>query len=382
MRTECDAAVIGGGFFGCMTALELRRRYRHVVLLEQGDGLLRRASYHNQARVHHGYHYPRSLRTALRSRINFPRFVEQFAFCIERSFDAYYAVARHFSKVTARQFCNFFEYIHAPIERAPQAVRRLFNSDLVEDVFRVTEYAFDAIRLREWLRQRLLDAEVEVRLRTEANRLRVYAGGRLLLTTEATEGQTELLAREVFNCTYARINHLLAGSGLPLIPLQQELTEMALVRVPESLAHLGITVMCGPFFSLMPFPPRGLHSLTHVRYTPHAAWPEGTVGPGSPRPYTSAYAEMADHPRRSHYNWMVRDAARFLPLLNECRYEDSLWEIKTVLPRSEVDDSRPILFQRDHGLANLHCVLGAKIDNIFDLLDELHAPSHQERRSA
>jgi glycine/D-amino acid oxidase-like deaminating enzyme len=376
MRSECDAVVVGGGFFGCMTALELRRRCRHVVLLEQGEDLLLRASYHNQARVHHGYHYPRSLRTALRSRLNFPRFVEQFAFCIEQSFDKYYAVARQFSKVTARQFRSFFEHLRAPIERAPAAVRRLFNDDLVEEVFRVTEYAFDAVRLRDWLRQRLLDAEIEVHLQTEAVRVRAYAGGRLLLTMETPAGRTELLARELFNCTYAQINRLLAGSGLPLIPLKQELTEMALVHVPEPLVHMGITLMCGPFFSVMPFPARGLHSLSHVRYTPHASWPEGTDA------YRPAYGEMAGRPRNSHYAWMVRDAARFLPLLNECRYEDSLWEVKTVLPRSETDDSRPILFKRDHGLANLHCVLGAKIDNIFDLLDELNSAPRQGRRSA
>jgi hypothetical protein len=79
---------------------------------------------------------------------------------------------------------------------------------------------------------------------------------------------------------------------------------------------------------------------------------------------------------------MVRDATRFLPILNECRYVDSLWEIKSVLPRSEGDDSRPILFQHHHGLANLHCVLGAKIDNIFDLLEEMDDSPRQERRSA
>jgi glycine/D-amino acid oxidase-like deaminating enzyme len=359
-----------------MTALELRRRCRHVVLLEQGDDLLRRASYHNQARVHHGYHYPRSLRTALRSRVNFPRFVEQFAFCIERGFDTYYAVARQFSKVTARQFRNFFAHIQAPVEPAPAAVRRLFNGDLVEEVFRVTEYVFDAVRLREWLRRRLLEAEVEVRLRTEADRVRALAGGRLLLTTETPEGPAELLARAVFNCTYAQTNRLLAGSGLPLIPLKQELTEMALVRVPEPLRQMGVTLMCGPFFSVMPFPARGLHSLSHVRYTPHAAWTEGTGA------YRSASAELAERTRRSHFAWMVRDAARFLPLLRECCYEDSLWEIKTVLPRSEADDSRPILFRRDQGLANLHCVLGAKIDNVFDLLDELNSTPFSERRSA
>jgi glycine/D-amino acid oxidase-like deaminating enzyme len=375
MRTEYDAAVIGGGFFGCMTALELSRS-RRVVLLERGDDLLRRASYHNQARVHHGYHYPRSLRTALRSRINFPRFVREFEFCIERGFDKYYGIARQFSKVTARQFHNFFTQVRAPIERAPPSVRRLFNADLVEEVFRVTEYAFDATRLREWLRQRLLEAEVEVRLNTDASRVRRHGGGQLLLTTETPRGQAELTTSEVFNCTYAQINRLLAGSGLPLIPLKQELTEMALVSLPEPLAHLGITMMCGPFFSVMPFPARGLHSLSHVRYTPHATWTEGAVA------YHSAYAEMAERPQFSHFPWMVRDAARFVPLLRKCRHVDSLWEIKTILPRSEMDDSRPILFQRHHGLANLHCVLGAKIDNVFDLLEELNETPLQERRSA
>src|SRR5690349_23444259 len=127
MRSEQDAVVVGGGFFGCMTALELRRLSRQVVVLEQDADLLRRASYHNQARVHHGYHYPRSLRTALRSRINFPRFVREFEFCIESDFDKYYAVARQFSKVTARQFLSFFEHVGAPVERAPEAIRRLFN---------------------------------------------------------------------------------------------------------------------------------------------------------------------------------------------------------------------------------------------------------------
>jgi glycine/D-amino acid oxidase-like deaminating enzyme len=382
MRTERDAVVVGGGFFGCMAALELRRRYRHIVLLEQGDDLLRRASYHNQARVHHGYHYPRSMRTALRSRINFPRFVKRFDFCIDRSFDKYYAVARHFSKVTASQFRNFFDLVQAPLLPAPAAVWRLFNRELIEDVFRVTEFAFNADLLREGLRQQLLDVDVDIQLRTEALHVHAHTGNRLRITMRTAQGQTEMLSREVFNCTYANLNRLLLASDLPLIPLQQELTEMALVHVPEPLARVGITVMCGPFFSVMPFPPRALHSLSHVRYTPHAAWREGShqrsVGQAFPPDGKAGQLDI----RRSHFGWMLRDAARYLPILNECRYVDSLWEIKAVLPRSEHDDSRPILFRRHHGLPNLHCVLGAKIDNVFDLMEEMEGSPRHERRSA
>jgi hypothetical protein len=185
-----------------------------------------------------------------------------------------------------------------------------------------------------------------------------------------------LAAGEAFNCTYAGTNHILSASGLPLIALKQEWTEMAIVEVPAPLRRAGVTVMCGPFFSVMPFPPRGLHSLSHVRYTPHDAWQEG---PGIQPPSAE---EVRRRPRASSFAWMVHDAARYLPLLGQCRYVDSLWEVKAVLPRNEADDGRPILFRRDHGLANFHCVLGAKIDNVYDLLDELDGGPVEERRSA
>jgi hypothetical protein len=73
--------------------------------------------------------------------------------------------------------------------------------------------------------------------------------------------------------------------------------------------------------------------------------------------------------KKSNYTDMLNDARRYLPVLDESRYIDSIWEVKTVLPRSEVDDSRPILVKRDHGLAGLTCVMGSKIDNVYDMIE-------------
>ena len=147
-----DAIVIGGGFFGCSLALHLRRaRNARVAVLERERQPMQRASYVNQARVHNGYHYPRSILTGLRSRVNFPRFTEAFADCVYDEFDAYYAVGRKFSNVTAVQFRLFCERIGAPVAPAPKSVKQLFQDSLVEDVFRVTEYAFDSVKLKERL---------------------------------------------------------------------------------------------------------------------------------------------------------------------------------------------------------------------------------------
>lgn len=361
-----DAVVIGGGFFGCSLARHLHTFMDRVLLVEREGELLQRASYANQARVHNGYHYPRSLLTALRSRVNFDRFVADYAECVSDGFEKLYPIAASFSHVTASQFRIFCERIGAPIERASPERRALFDSDRVEDVFRVREFAFDAVKLRERVKRELREAGTEVRLRTEAAKLTPRKDDAIEVRLESAGAGDEVLARYVFNCTYARLNPILAASGLPTLPLKYELAEMALVEVPPELQGLGVTVMCGPFFSVMPFPSRGLHTFSHVRYTPHHAWQDLTDGL-----QRDPYLHLEGWPLRSNFERMLRDARRYLPALDGVRYVESLWEMKTVLPASEVDDSRPILFKVGHGLKNLICLMGGKIDNIYDVLHEV-----------
>lgn len=364
------ALVVGGGFFGAWIALDLARRGRSVVLLEREDGLCTRASYRNQARIHNGYHYPRSILTGLRSRVNSERFLAEFADCVDRDFTMYYAVARRFSNVTAAQFAAFCQRIRAPLRPAPARIRRLFDDDTIEEVFEADEWAFDAVRLGERMTQLLAEARVPVWTRCEATAVEPGPGGsgrvRVSATDRATGEGLVFGAEHVFHCAYAGLNDLRRRSGLELLALKQELTELVLVEVPDELRETGITVMCGPFFSCMPFPPRGLHSLSHVRYTPHAAWLDREVAEANELRFARA-------PRRSNAAFMIKDAERYLPLAARFEVRDSLWELKTVLPQSEGDDSRPILFKRDAGLAGLHCVLGGKIDNVYDMEREIDA---------
>ena len=93
-------------------------------MIEMRSQLLERASYANQARVHNGYHYPRSFLTGIRSRVNFPRFVDEYNDCIDRAFDSYYAVARRMSNVTASHssFSAAGSERHSNRHRPPSAI--------------------------------------------------------------------------------------------------------------------------------------------------------------------------------------------------------------------------------------------------------------------
>jgi glycine/D-amino acid oxidase-like deaminating enzyme len=356
--------IVGGGFFGCRIAVELARQGDSVMVVERDHSLMQRASYINQARVHGGYHYPRSVLTALRSRVNLPVFHKEYADCIDDSFEKNYAIAHQFSKVSHQQFQLFCERIQAPIRPASERVKRLFNEDLIDEVFTVEEYAFDSGKLKTKLESQMDELGVTWRTGTEALKVSRHDGG-LEVEIKQENAHSEIKATRVLNCTYSRLNQLNRASGLPEIKLKHEIAEIALVVPPPELKGRGITVMCGPFFSVMPFPARGLHSFTHVRYTPHTEWHEPRDEARDSYDYLSKINIQSAFPK------MVADAKRYVPSLTESRYVESLYEVKTVLPQSEGDDSRPILFRQDHGLPGYTCVMGGKLDNIYDVLKEL-----------
>jgi glycine/D-amino acid oxidase-like deaminating enzyme len=354
--------IAGGGFFGCSIAMMLHRRGWHPIVVEEAGELLTQASRVNQARVHGGYHYPRSLMTAYRSRQNYERFRKHYRHAIVDQFTKVYAVGRLFSKVTADQFEVFMKRVGAPLREAPTSIQRLFNPALTERTWIAEECAFDCSILRDTLRKELQEAGIEVRLNTLVERAVPHQSGALALLSDGSEIECSL----VFNATYAGLNRLTSASGLPLIPLKHELTEMALVDLPKELQEISVTMMCGPFFSFMPFPSLGLTTLSHVRYTPHTHWFENEqTGASNP------YEVFNSIPKNSNFEMMAADASRYIPALRHAVRRDSLWTVKTLLPLSEIDDGRPILFHRDPVLPAVIHVMGGKIDNIFDVEDEV-----------
>jgi len=363
-----DAVIIGGGFYGAAIAVYLARQrgLKRILLVERESALLQRASYNNQARVHNGYHYPRSFTTAYRSRVNLPKFVRDWPQAVKQDFTKLYAIARRNSKVTARQFERFCREIGASLAPADAALRALFEPRLIEDVFLVEEYAFDSTELARWAVRELAECGVQVRLQTRATAIAHGPDAALQVLLSGPGGEAEqVVSRLVFNCTYSGLNQF--GGDFPgtRTGLKQEITEMALMQVPPVLKTLGITVMDGPFFSMMPFPARGLHTLSHVRYTPHLNWKD--------EPGVDPYRKLAQYDHATRVDRMVRDVARYLPSIRGAQYVDSLFEVKTVLVKNEGDDGRPILFEKHPELPGCYSVLGGKIDNIYDVLEKLDA---------
>jgi glycine/D-amino acid oxidase-like deaminating enzyme len=365
MASNSKVVIIGGGFYGLRIAQYLRDDIgiRDITIIEKETDVMQRASHSNQARVHGGYHYPRSVLTALRSRVNLPSFFEEYEEAVKTDFTNYYAVARQLTKVSGRQFYEFFRKIQAPIEE-DKAGMQFFDDRMIERVYKVKEFGFDTVALKNRLLRELSIRDIDLHTNESVHHIERSGNSITVVTDKASYEATH-----VFNTTYSSINMVNEQSGLPIIPLKHELTEMCLVNMPEKLRHASYTIMCGPFFSLMPFPSKGdLYTMSHVRYTPHSEWHDQDS-----QAIRNGHQHLQESGEHSNFPQMWADIKRYMPDAKDITYSgESLWEVKTVLPQSEGDDSRPILYKPHYGgMQNYVCIMGGKIDNIYDVFQEL-----------
>lgn len=355
---EPHFVIIGGGFYGCCIALYLRSISSNITLIEANANILERASKVNQARIHAGFHYPRSMLTAVKSMVLHERFAADFSSAIVDDFQMLYAISKKNSKISSNHFYRMFNEMGANISLANYKQTAIFNPETIDTVFACRELAFDYTKLREYLIQKLMNAKINICLNTKVIGLNINKEG---VDVQLKNG-LEKRATYVFNVTYGHINQFSKNDFQDNLPVKYQLAEIALIKKPEVLNNTGVTVMDGPFMSTMPYPSKNIYSLTHVKYSPHFSWTNLTSN-------KEVYWSIENQAHKSRYKHMLLDSARYIPCLKEAKWLGSLYEVKTLLLKNELDDGRPICYQKNRGKPRIFSIIGGKIDNIYDLFE-------------
>lgn len=357
--------MIGGGLFGCYAALVLAEKGHDVLLIEQASKPLTRASLVNQARLHTGLHYPRSLLTARESLQYYRRFREAFAPAV-RDFTQIYAVASHNSKVSGDDFAAFIPRLGLAAEEVDPD--RWFHPGTVQRAFEVEEPSFDAGHLRELLQQRL-DDHPQVHQRYSTAVVGGKAGDGAVLV-ELDSGET-VETEAVVLAVYAGTNALREAFGLPVLPISFELAEVVLGDVTGPLNGMGFTVMDGPFWSMMPFGLTGKVSLTSVGLTPLRRITGQPVFDCQASRNGCSPVQLADCTTcpvcpASTAEHQIRQMSLFLRHSDAFRPTHSLFTVKAILTSTEVDDARPTLVSTQEDVP-VWTVLSGKVSTLFDL---------------
>ena len=369
---KVDFLIIGAGFYGLYAAKILSDRGLNVLIIDSSDDIMKKASTINQARIHGGYHYPRSYFTASKTQEYFSKFKEEFGFCMKTDFKQVYGIAKNFSYTNAMQFEKFCS--NASIAYKPIAVEIFFQKHQIEAAYEVEEYTYDAAILASHFQNELLSkknvtflpsswvAKVEhdeCEFCISLNELRLVQTPRVL------------------NATYASTNAVGNLFSFPNQRIKYELCEVAIVKPNQALSGIGITIMDGPFLSTMPFGKTEKHSLTSVLHTPHLQSRDSLPTFPCQKKSKTCTPELLDNcdtcTLRPKTMWpaMYQDFKKYLAEDLDFRYDHSRFAVKAVLQNSELDDKRPTRITTHEDSPLYISVFSGKINNIFDLEKEL-----------
>jgi len=371
-KSKCDFLIIGGGIFGVYSALYLADKGYKVIIVEKEARLMRKASIVNQARLHAGYHYPRSVATAKMSDENKARFTRDHKDFILFDYDKYYAIDRYGSFTDAAQFERFCKYIDIKCE--PVDEHPLFNYHRLEAVFKTTEYTFDPILIAHYYENKIKENKnIQLLFKYQITKAEVnIANWKLDLAHLPTKNILQIEASQVINATYSASNSINELFGLKGIQLMHEISEMAFVTSPQ-LQNIGLTVMDGPFASVMPYGKSGLLSLSSVAYTHHkVSYQSKPVFDCQEKredckPEFTSICNECNHKPSSNYRQMLAQIKQYLTDDVELHYYNSMFTIKSKLQANYIDDGRPTEISMLHENPHFYCIFAGKINSIYEI---------------
>lgn len=368
-----DKIIIGAGLYGLWSALYCAKKGEKIIVLEYDASPFSRATYINQARVHMGYHYPRSFSTAIKSAHYFNRFNEDFGFCVHSEFDQVYATSSKFSWTNAAQFKQFCDAANIKCDEIDS--QKYFKSGMCDGSFTTKEYTYDA----QILKKHYLD-ELE-----KFNNVKIVYNAKIDTVVQnnthyelSVSPLGMLYSDFILNATYASTNQIIEKFGYEPFGIKYELCEIILCNVDKNLENVGLTVMDGPFFSIMPFGKTGLHSLTSVTFTPHKTSYD-TVPTFECQKDNLIYCSQKQLGNCNHcpnkpetaWNYMSSLAKKYMKEEYSFKYHNSLFSMKPILKASEIDDSRPTVIKQFSSNPTFISVLSGKINTVYDLEEVL-----------
>ncbi len=324
-------AVIGGGIFGCLISIELANRGCVVNLYERNSEIMIGASLNNQNRLHLGYHYPRDDNTARQCIKGFDKFKSTFSTCILGDFENNYYISSRDSKVSLSEYKQFCRRVNLPV--APISVDFPIEVRNVSGGISTEEAIYDSRILANEVQGLLFQSNVNVFCRHDITSLKKDESARFNLKSHDLDLGT---FDKVINCTYANYNKFNKDLGLENQLLQYEYTLVPIIKWLE--IPVGITIMDGPFMTVLPYGLSGNFLLYHVEHTVI----DSQISHNLNQSWLSKSSSPAQHiDKERHFKKMLQACIEFVPELSAAELVGFLEGPRVVFSGKDSTDERP-----------------------------------------
>ena len=290
----------------------------------------------NTNRLHLGYHYPRDLNTALQCKKGFKIFSEEYSDCILSDIENLYCISKKGSKVNSSQYKDFCKSASLPFNEFPKSAlpEKIYN---IECVINTKESIYDSGMLKDSITSQLKLNNIEILNNSEVTKIEeLEKGFKISVKNE------KFLAKSVINATYSNYNSFHNDLGLPKKKYQYELTIIPVIKWRKNKKPIGITLLDGNFFSVLPYGKRQKYSLYHVEHSVYKRF----IGERPPKEWLNTSNLIKEEDAKNIFKKMCNKASEWLPSIKDAEYESFLSTIRIVLSDAEDTDARPSLIEK------------------------------------
>lgn len=358
--SQINVAIIGCGIFGAEIAIKLKSLGFIVNIFEAKNDILSGASANNQNRLHLGFHYPRDKETALQSIRGFKNFKKKYYESIQDNFLNAYFISNENSLTNQSEYLNFCDLLDLPF-------KKIFSKDFPVEIIGAdfgilcSEVVYDCEILKYLIWKKLRNNSVQVQLNRRIVKIQEINKKYSL----RLDDNSEVFADIVINASYSDINRLTEQLGFNVFERLFEYTAVPIVKI-DGIPKVGITIMDGPFMSLLPYGKSNNFLLYSVDHSVIARNVDIQINSDWLTPEKSPFANVD----KSHFfKNMISFCQEFIPTLKFAKILGFLESPRMVKAYSENNDERQSKIT-DYG-GTYFTVMAGKIDHSIWVAEEI-----------
>ncbi len=348
--------IIGGGIHGFSSAIALSDLDYEIMLIEKKSDFFLGTSGSTHNRAHMGYHYPRAADTVRECLDGLEMFKSQFKDVFIYPNGNYYTISKSNTETTDRQFECFCNQFNLPYEmKWPD--KCFLVRDVISKSFLVPELIFDAKMLKSIFINRAIEKNIILKRNTELLKGQKISDDQFKVKVNENGATTEYVTNLLVNATYAYSNNILKSFGLEhhMKKYKLQILEVPVVRSKHKIP--GLTVMDGPFISVMPY---GKTSDLFLIYDVENSVNKQKEG------------YVIDDSMKIKSNWekMKNKGRQYFPFMDSLEYVDSLKAYRPI-PLHDVNRDRSTKIKQYDDFPGFYSILEGKFISALLIAEKL-----------
>ena len=246
MKKIKNILIVGAGIHGCFLAKYLSDYNLNIYVIEKNKDLCLGSSNATHNRANRGFHYPRSKETTNECKAAYRYFEKNYNNFLKK-FKSYYCIEKK-SKTSFKKYINFFKKNNLKFKIVDNS--KYLKRNNLEGIIRAEEGCYNHIKIKTMLKKRMMNKKINMIYNFEIKKIFSLNNKINLISKDNKIFEQEIDL--IINATYDNSNEILKAfkKNAPIEKYKHQITEV--VRIKCKKRYPGITIMDGPYATIMP----------------------------------------------------------------------------------------------------------------------------------